>query len=89
MSLNRHGRIFLIIISSLYRLIREPHQTINRINNNNILKLLLKLYIIEISFIPNTLKLGPYGPLTIGRQEPLKLGLYSPLIVGRQAQGQI
>ena len=29
------GRIFLIIISSLYGLIREPHWTINRTNNNN------------------------------------------------------
>ena len=37
----------------------------------------------------NTLKLGPYGPLIVGRQEPLKLGLYGPLTVGRQAQGQI
>jgi hypothetical protein len=34
--LNRHGRIFFIIASSLYRLIREPYQTINKINNNNI-----------------------------------------------------
>ena len=30
------GRIFLIIVSSLYRPIREPHRTINRTNNNNI-----------------------------------------------------
>ena len=29
------GRIFLIIASSLYGPIREPHQTINRTNNNN------------------------------------------------------
>ena len=47
------------------------------------------IYVIGVSFMPNTLKLGPYGPLTVGRQEPLKLGLYSPLTVGRQAQGQI
>ena len=33
--------------------------------------------------MPNTLKLGPYGPLTVGRQEPLKLSLYGPLIVER------
>ena len=42
-----------------------------------------------MSFIPNTLKLGPYSPLTIGRQEPLKLGLYGPPTVERQAWGQI
>ena len=47
------------------------------------------MYVIGVSFLPNTLKLGPYGPLIIGRQEPLKLGLYSPLTVGRQAWGQI
>ena len=35
--------------------------------------------------MPNTLKLSPYSPPTVGRQEPLKLGLYSPLTVGRQA----
>ena len=39
--------------------------------------------------MPSTLKLSPYGPLTVGRQEPLKLGLYGPLTVRRQAQGQI
>ena len=47
------------------------------------------IYIIGVSFLPNTLKLGPYSPLTVGRQEPLKLGLYSPLTVKRQAWGQI
>ena len=43
------------------------------------------IYITKVSFLPNTLKLGPYGPLTVGRQEPLKLGLYGPLTVERQA----
>ena len=47
------------------------------------------IYIIGVSFLPNTLKLGPYSPLIVGRQEPLKLGLYSSLTVERQAQGQI
>ena len=45
------------------------------------------IYIIGASFMPNTLKLGPYSPLTVGRREPLKLGLYGPLTVERQAQG--
>ena len=26
------------------------------------------MYIIGTSFLPSTLKLGPYGPLTVGRQ---------------------
>ena len=33
--------------------------------------------------MPNTLKLGPYGPPIIGRQEPLKLGLYGPPTIER------
>ena len=41
------------------------------------------MYITGASFLPNTLKLGPYGPLTVGRQEPLKLGLYGPPTVER------
>ena len=41
------------------------------------------MYVIGASFIPSTLKLGPYSPLTIGRQKPLKLGLYSPLTIER------
>ena len=44
------------------------------------------MYITGASFLPNTLKLGPYDPLTVGRQEPLKPGLYSPLTVERQAR---
>ena len=47
------------------------------------------MYVIGASFLPNILKLGPYSPLIIGRQEPLKLGLYGPLTVERQARGQI
>ena len=45
------------------------------------------MYITGVSFMPNTLKLGPYGPLTVERQELLKLGLYGPLTVERQARG--
>ena len=47
------------------------------------------MYVTGVSFLPNTLKLGPYSPLTVGRQEPLKLGLYSPPTIERQAWGQI
>ena len=39
------------------------------------------MYIIEVFFMPNILKLSPYSPPTVGRQEPLKLSLYSPLTV--------
>ena len=41
------------------------------------------MYVIGVFFLPSTLKLSPYGPLTVGRQEPLKLSLYSPLTVER------
>ena len=45
------------------------------------------MYVIGAFFLPSTLKLGPYGPLTVGRQEPLKPGLYGPPTVKRQAWG--
>ena len=34
-------RIFLVMVSSLYGPIREPHRTINRTNNNNYKKLVI------------------------------------------------
>jgi hypothetical protein len=47
------------------------------------------MYVTGASFLPSTPKLGPYGPPTVGRQEPLKPGLYGPPTVERQARGQI
>src|SRR5271170_2650407 len=32
------GRIFLVMASSLHGPLREPHRTINRTNNNNIIR---------------------------------------------------
>ena len=75
MPLNRHRRIFLIIISSLYKLIREPHQTINRINNNN--NYIIGIYNIIIGDIYNYNKTGMR--LSIGKKEKVITTIFKAL----------
>ena len=78
--------IYYLIYIALFSLsIAKDYREVSSTSFKYLFQLAIEscIYIIGVSFMPNTLKLGPYSPPTVGRREFLKLGLYSPLIIER------